>query len=536
MALADYSPVLQWYADALTDLDQPTGCSKSNPGSLADPSILGTGDQYAEFRVETPQAVSFEPPAPVNNAGTGGITIVMKGRFDSTTAGRIVAENWDGSGANDSDVGWQIVNTTGTSRRIGLALPPTAYTAERLETSANAITHDQDFIVAFRRSGTTWTVWLDDDATGGMVSHTPGTNNLPGDANFTSCGRITFGSDRNGSTTFDGFIYWLVAFDTALSDADLQLAAWDDEANLKAAWLSAGGEASASDTLTLSDSAVSATEHVSDASDTIATSDSAVSAAERVSAAADTLTLSDSAVGEVTSESAAVAEDALTFTDSALSVTERVRVAADSLTLTEEAISTTERVSAAADTITLSDSAVGEATSSAVSEASDTVTLSDSAVSITERVSTATDTLTLTDSASSFAALIADASDAITVSDSAVGGAVTAVFADADDSVTFSDASLAELLYAGVGEDSLALSDSAVSFTERVSVAIDALALNDEAQSYTERLAAALDAIGFSDSATAANASSFVDLAYIEFALRARRVEFSLRSQLTGLN
>lgn len=312
----------------------------------------------------------------------------------------------------------------------------------------------------------------------------------------------------------------------------------------------------AEDALTPTDSALSITERVSVATDSLTLTEEATSTSERVSTAADTITLSDSAVGEATAEAVGEASDALTLTDSALSVTERVSTAADTLALSDSALSTTEllavaadtltasdsalavseRLAVAVDTLTLSDSAVGEATSASVGTASDTVTLSDSAVSITERVSTATDTLTPTDSASSFAALIADASDAITVSDSAVGDAVTAVFADAEDSVTFSDASLAELSYAGIGEDSLALSDSATSFTERVSVAIDALVLNDEAQSYTERLAAALDAIGFSDSATAANASSFVDLAYIEFALRARRVEFSLRSQLMRLN
>jgi hypothetical protein len=238
VALSDYTPTLQWYADALTDLDEPTGATKSNPGALTDPTIAGTPDAYANF--DLADAVMFTPSAPVNNVGTGGLTIVIKARMDTTSAGRVLVENYDGSGVGNSDVGWQIVNTTGTSRRVGLALPPTAHSAEKLETSANATTNGQDFIVAFRRSGTTWTIWLDDDAAGGMVAHTPGTSTLPGDVGFGSCGDIAVGSTRTGATPFDGRVYWLVAFDAAVADADLELAAWDDEANLKTAWLSAG--------------------------------------------------------------------------------------------------------------------------------------------------------------------------------------------------------------------------------------------------------------------------------------------------------
>jgi hypothetical protein len=185
--------------------------------------------------------VMFTPASPVGEVGSGDITIVMKAQLDTSTAGRVIAENWDGSGTLDSATGWQIVNRTGTSRRIGLAALPTEASVEVLECASDSHALGSPFIIAFRRSSGTWTVWMDSDASGGMTSNTPATNNLGSDDVFTECGDITFGSRRTGANPFDGRIYWLVQIDAAVSDADIQLADWDDEQNLKDAWLSVGG-------------------------------------------------------------------------------------------------------------------------------------------------------------------------------------------------------------------------------------------------------------------------------------------------------
>jgi hypothetical protein len=161
----------------------------------------------------------------------------MKAQLDTSLAGRVIAENFDGSGTLDSATGWQIVNNTGTSRRIGLAALPTEASSEVLECASNSHTLGSPFIIAFRRSSGTWTIWMDSDASGGMTSNTPASNTLGSDDVFTEMGDVTFGSRRTGANPFDGRVYWLVQIDAAVSDADIQLSAWDDEANLKAAWL-----------------------------------------------------------------------------------------------------------------------------------------------------------------------------------------------------------------------------------------------------------------------------------------------------------
>ncbi len=114
----------------------------------------------------------------------------------------------------------------------------------------------------------------------------------------------------------------------------------------------------ATDTLALSDSAVSITQRISTASDTVAVTDSAVSITQRLAAGTDTVALSDSAVS--TTNRISVAVDGVTLTDSAVGSHSAAHspTATDTLTLTDSAVSTTNRTSTASDSVALSDSAV----------------------------------------------------------------------------------------------------------------------------------------------------------------------------------
>lgn len=418
MALADYTPVLQWYADALTDLDQPTGATPSNPGSTTSPTIAGSGDLYADNG--TSNGISFAPVSPVNNSGTGGITIVLKARFDTTSAGRIVAENYDGSGTDTSDVGWQIVNSTGTSRRVALALPPIVYSSERLESAEYALTAGQDFIVAFRRSGTTWTMWLDDNASGGMISHTPSTNTIPGDANFSSCGTISFGTSRTGASPFDGRIYWLVAFDAALSDADLQLAAWDDEANLKSAWLSGGGAVSGTiaETASAADTVSATVTHVATIAESASAADSLSAILSALAAISET---GDAQFAPITgaSISAAIVETA-TAVDSVSSVLNAAAALAETGSAADSYSAIASLVAALSEAMNATDSvswggAVYSVDIVEAANATDTLTAAVNALAALAEAGNATDTVSALASLQAALAEAGTALDTLTV-------------------------------------------------------------------------------------------------------------------------
>lgn len=236
MALTDYTPVWGWFADSL-ELDIGAG-TKSNQSGLSDPSIAGSGDKYADFDLTT--GVMFTPASPLGANGQGDKTIVIKLQLDTSVAGRVIAENWDGDGTNDTATGWRITNATGTSRRVGLSAPPTPYTSEITDCPSNYHTLGQPFILAWRRSEGVWTVWGNADASGGMTELVPQNNSIGGAVNFTEMGDISLGAERSGANPFDGRIYWILEFNEAISDEDLASSAWADESNLKAAWLSTG--------------------------------------------------------------------------------------------------------------------------------------------------------------------------------------------------------------------------------------------------------------------------------------------------------
>ena len=240
MALSDYQPIIAWFADSLADLDIPTGTTKGNPGTTGDPTLTGSPDSYADF--DGTQGINFLPASPVGEVGSGDFTIVMRARVDTFNAGDVLWENYDGSGTSQSAVGLRIKITAGGSRRIGLVIPPSNETTFVLDTTTSALTAGQDFIIAFRRSSDTMTIWLDVDGSGGMVAHTPNASSL-GTFGVSECGTITIGTDTGGGAeNLDGRIYWALMFDEAISDTDIQLSDWDTESNLKTAWLGGSSE------------------------------------------------------------------------------------------------------------------------------------------------------------------------------------------------------------------------------------------------------------------------------------------------------
>lgn len=117
---------------------------------------------------------------------------------------------------------------------------------------------------------------------------------------------------------------------------------------------------------------------------------------------------------------AAIASDSISLSDSAVEVANFLKSASDSVTLSDSAVEISTLPRTASDTLSLSDSAT-EA-SLLPRTASDTLTLSDSGVAVYQPVGvkTATDTLTLSDSAVELSALTCSASDSLNLSDSGV--------------------------------------------------------------------------------------------------------------------
>lgn len=246
MALSDYTPVLAWFADSLT-LDAPSsGVTKSNPGSLVDPSIAGTTDKYADFN-GTSTGIKFVLPAAAPAPGkTGAITIVMKFRFSRTNsaAEEYLWHMYDGSGASPDNVGlacqWQ--GFAADLERLSLRVPPRT-TSFECRNGSGHFDPDVDAIVCWRRSAGapgTWTMWTDPDATGGMTSHGPSENSIEtsssGGTGITETSEITIGSSRDGTGPSAFRLYWLLMFQSAITDSDIQLADWTDEAALKSAF------------------------------------------------------------------------------------------------------------------------------------------------------------------------------------------------------------------------------------------------------------------------------------------------------------
>jgi len=202
------------------------------------------------------------------------------------------------------------------------------------------------------------------------------------------------------------------------------------------------------------------------------------------------------------------ATDALTLADSASQGFGATSVATDAATLADSAAAAMAATSAASDALTLADSASNVAALSAV--ASDALTLADTLNASTagNYTATGTDALTLADSASNVAALSAVASDALTLADSASN--VAALSATAGDALTLADTLNASATgdYVVASSDALTLADSAAAAFAAVCIATDAMTLADATSAALsgQYAATASDALTLADAASNAAA------------------------------
>lgn len=115
--------------------------------------------------------------------------------------------------------------------------------------------------------------------------------------------------------------------------------------------------AAANDSVSFSDSAVTAQDFIAIAADTVTFTDSCVGGLSMLAAANDSVTFDDSAVGEALALFA-IADDTWSPSDGAVALTTRVATASDSLSRADSAVALTARVAAGTDTVSFSDSAV----------------------------------------------------------------------------------------------------------------------------------------------------------------------------------
>lgn len=202
------------------------------------------------------------------------------------------------------------------------------------------------------------------------------------------------------------------------------------------------------------------------------------------------------------------ASDALTLADSALQSFSATGVAADALTLADSASNVASLGAAGSDALSLADSASNVAALSAT--ASDALPLADTlnATASGDYTATGSDALTLADSAANAAALGATGTDALTLADAASNTA--ALGATAADALTLADTLNASASgdYVVVATDALSLSDSVVAAYAAICIATDALSLADatSAAMAGQYAATATDALTLADAVSNAAA------------------------------
>lgn len=202
------------------------------------------------------------------------------------------------------------------------------------------------------------------------------------------------------------------------------------------------------------------------------------------------------------------ATDALTLADSASQSFAATVVAAEAMTLADSASNVAALGASGTAALTLADSASNVAALSAT--ATDALTLADTlnATASGDYTATGSDALTLADSASNVAALGATGSDALTLADAASN--VAALGATASDALTLADTLNASASgdYVVVATDALSLSDSVVAAYAAICIATDALTLADatSAAMAGEYAATATDALTLADATSNAAA------------------------------
>lgn len=222
-----------WMAESNTDLDKPTGCTVTNPGtSTTNPTLSGSGDDtYADFDGST-DVIKFTPSTtPLFLPETGDFTIATKLYFPSTVN-------------SNSDVIW-ILREPGASQFaeggelcVGGVSAPDYFLDLRSPTQAtfdistsSAIPRDQVFDAVVRRSSGTTSFWVDgtDD-----TSQADSWDWDSGDS-------LIIGADEDGSGLFwEGRIYYVLFFDTAIADADISTTSNWTKTNIRSLYFGGG--------------------------------------------------------------------------------------------------------------------------------------------------------------------------------------------------------------------------------------------------------------------------------------------------------
>ena len=197
--------------------------------------------------------------------------------------------------------------------------------------------------------------------------------------------------------------------------------------------------------------------------------------------ATDAMTLADSA--SQTFAATGVAAEAMTLADSASNVAALGAVASDALTLAESASNVAALSATATDALTLADTLNATASGDYTATGSDALTLADSAANAAALGATGTDALTLADAASNTAALGATAADALTLADTLNASASGDYVVTATDALSLSDSVVAAYAAICIATDALSLADatSAAMAGQYAATATDALTLADAA-------------------------------------------------------
>jgi hypothetical protein len=232
-----------------------------------------------------------------------------------------------------------------------------------------------------------------------------------------------------------------------------------------------------------------ATDYPVTATDALTLSDTASNVASLSAVSANALALADAASN--VAALSATATDALTAADSANRVLGAFASATDALTLADSASNVAAFSAASANAMTLADSASNVAALSAT--ATDALALADTLNASTSGDYTATsaNALTLADSASNVAALGASVADALSLADTINGSASGDYVVVATDALALSDTRSAAFAAVATATDALTLADAinAALSGQYTATATDALSLSD-----TRSNAAALSA------------------------------------------
>jgi hypothetical protein len=235
---------------------------------------------------------------------------------------------------------------------------------ERLSVASDTVTLSESAVSATERlSAAADTVALTESAEAGAQ--------LP----VSASDMVTLADSSEAVTGFPAEASDTLSLSEAAASVTEHLSAAEDTLSLSES-AAAGAElpAVAADTVSLSESAVSTTERLSVASDTVSLADSSVSVTERPAAAADTVGLSDSAVS-ADSALDATASDSVSLGEEAVSILQALSSGEDSISLGEAAESVTARLSEAQDTLAFTEVATSFAT--LLSVGADTIVLSD---------------------------------------------------------------------------------------------------------------------------------------------------------------